>query len=149
MKLALPPPVVALMALLAMRALRIYMPGGWYWEGQRYLAVGLIVFATIVGAPAIFQFIRAKTTVHPRHPEQATTLVTGGIFRLSRNPMYLGLVCVLLAVAVTSRQPLNLLIVALFVIYMTQFQIKPEEEALQAKFGDAYRDYCSRVRRWI
>ena len=149
MKLKLPPPVVAIFAVLAMQALLRLFPGNWQWSGRLYVVVALMLVATIVGAPAVLQFLRAKTTVHPRYPERATTLVTGGIFRVSRNPMYLGLVCVLIAVALLTRQPLNLIIVAIFVVYMTLFQIKPEEQALEAKFGDSYRDYCSRVRRWI
>ena len=91
----------------------------------------------------------AATTVDPRDPGKATRLVAGGVYRLSRNPMYLGLLCTMTAWAVYLGSPWSLLILPIYVWYITRFQILPEEAALHRLFGASYVAYCARVRRWI
>jgi protein-S-isoprenylcysteine O-methyltransferase Ste14 len=83
------------------------------------------------------------------HPENASALVTYGIYRLSRNPMYCGMAALLLAWAAYLQSPLSVLGIAVFVLYITQFQIKPEERTLEKLFGDAFLRYKSSVRRWL
>jgi protein-S-isoprenylcysteine O-methyltransferase Ste14 len=75
--------------------------------------------------------------------------VVDGLYRFTRNPMYLGMLCILLGFAIRFGNLMGLLAVAAFVASITITQIKPEERALGLIFGDAYRDYCRRVRRWI
>jgi protein-S-isoprenylcysteine O-methyltransferase Ste14 len=87
--------------------------------------------------------------VDPFHPEEASMLVTNGVFRYSRNPMYVSLLCVLIGWAIWLGSMLNLFLIAGFVSYITIFQIKPEEEVLKTLFGEAYEQYCSNVRRWM
>jgi protein-S-isoprenylcysteine O-methyltransferase Ste14 len=146
----IPPPLVAA-AFAAMM-----------WAGARWLAVLSISFPAqgfasvaiaaaglAVIAGAIAQFVRARTTVDPLHPEEASALVSDGIFRVTRNPMYLGMALVLAAWAVWLGNGASALLVAGFVAYITRFQIAPEERALRARFGDAFDAYVRRVRRWI
>ena len=106
------------------------------------LAVGCVL-AGIVG------FRLARTTVDPLHPERASSVVTNGIYRWTRNPMYLGFGLLLLAFAVKLSNPIVLVWLPVFVWYMNRFQIVPEEQALERLFGDQYRHYCQHVRRWI
>ncbi|HSN01842.1 MAG TPA: methyltransferase [Rudaea sp.] len=114
--------------------------------GAAIVLAGIGVALAVAGARA---FRRATTTLDPRKPEAASTLVVGGIYRFTRNPMYLGVATVLLAWTVYLAAPLALAGVVLFVAYMTCFQIIPEERALTAKFGADYAEYRSKVRRWL
>lgn len=94
-------------------------------------------------------FGRAGTTVNPLAPERASALVTGGIYRYTRNPMYLGFLLVLLGWAAWLGNPWTLIGPVVFVLYMNRFQIGPEERALAALFGEEYPAYRAAVRRWI
>lgn len=96
-----------------------------------------------------WKFQQYRTTVNPVRAEQASTLLTGGIFRLSRNPMYLAFGGVLLAIASWLMHPIAFVCLPIYVLYMNRVQIRYEERMLQAKFGDAYQEYCTRVRRWL
>ncbi|MEO1475370.1 MAG: isoprenylcysteine carboxylmethyltransferase family protein, partial [Pseudomonadota bacterium] len=90
-----------------------------------------------------------RTTVNPLRPDKATHLVVTGLYRISRNPMYLGLAILLTGWGLYLGDAANLAVLAAFIGFITIFQIKPEEEILRSKFGDDYIDYCRRVRRWI
>jgi protein-S-isoprenylcysteine O-methyltransferase Ste14 len=87
--------------------------------------------------------------VDPRTPAAASSLVVGGIYRVTRNPMYLGFLLVLLALALYLGTLTAFVVLPLFVVYLNEFQIKPEESALRARFGSAFDSYASRVRRWL
>ena len=92
---------------------------------------------------------RARTTVNPLKPERASSMVTHGIYRFTRNPMYLGMVMFLLAWAIHLAALLPFIGPLVFVLYITRFQIRPEERALKELFGDEYVAYAARVRRWL
>jgi len=115
------------------------------------IAIACAVFALGVAAAlaGVVEFRRARTTVNPLHPEKATAVVDSGIFRISRNPMYLGMLLALVAWALFLANPVTLAGPVLFVLFMNRFQIVPEERALTALFGDGYRVYLGRVRRWL
>lgn len=100
-------------------------------------------------AIALLYFFRSRTTINPLKPASASALVTGGIYRFTRNPMYLGLATLLLAWATYLGSLAALAGVPLFVLYMNRFQIAPEERALEARFGAEYIAYRRRVRRWL
>jgi len=85
----------------------------------------------------------------PLEPEAATSLVTGGIYRYTRNPMYVGFAALLLGWAVYLAVPWVLLGPVAFILFITRFQIIPEERALSSKFGRQYGEYQERVRRWL
>jgi len=82
-------------------------------------------------------------------PDKSTTLVTDGIYRISRNPMYLGLLFLLVAASLYFSSFLSILIIPAFIWYLTEFQIKPEEESLKRVFGEDYETYLKKVRRWV
>lgn len=114
------------------------------WLAGMLLAVGVAV--TVAGVVA---FARARTTVDPMHPAQASSIVTGGVYRITRNPMYLGMLLWLAGWAVyLGNLPACLGLVA-FVSYMNRFQVQPEERFLEEKFGAAFAAYRGRVRRWL
>jgi protein-S-isoprenylcysteine O-methyltransferase Ste14 len=119
------------------------------WNGFRYLAAGLITVGLVIIAIAIGAFVRAKTTINPVSPDIARKLVTKGLYRISRNPMYFGMLLLLVGWAVYLQNPLGFGPTAMFIVTMTTLQIKPEEKALRNKFGSEYDAYCKRVRRWI
>jgi protein-S-isoprenylcysteine O-methyltransferase Ste14 len=109
-------------------------------------------FAFIGGGIAVAgvsAFRRHYTTVNPMKPETTASIVTTGIYRVTRNPMYLGLAFVLVGWATYLANLAALLLIPAFVAYMTRFQIKPEERALLAKFGPSFAEYMAAVRRWI
>ncbi len=152
MKLALkiPPPVVALTFGLLMWLVDKQVPGGQLEFGMQLPAA--IVFA-IAGAALVvtsmLAFRKASTTIDPFRPDETSHLVVDGVFRYSRNPMYVSLALVLIGWAVWLGSVLNLVVLALFISYMTVIQIKPEEKALRSLFGEPYEKYCTNVRRWI
>ena len=115
----------------------------------RWSAIVVMGVGVLIEAVSVLAFLRARTTVTPLKPEKASTLVVGGLYRASRNPMYLGMLILLIGWALWLGNPASLLLLPMFVIYLTVFQIKPEEAALAEKFGADYDAYCRRVRRWI
>jgi len=111
-----------------------------------------VVIALAGGATALagdLEFKRARTTINPFKPENSTALVTSGIYRFTRNPMYVGLTLVVLGWAAFLCSAWALLGPVIFVLYISRFQIAPEERVLSAKFGAAYTEYTARVRRWL
>ncbi|MEE2930838.1 MAG: isoprenylcysteine carboxylmethyltransferase family protein, partial [Pseudomonadota bacterium] len=119
--------------------------GSW---GIMFALVLFIAGVTLL-ALALASFFQAKTTANPIDVSRAETLVTSGLFRLSRNPMYLGMLLILIGGVFWIGNWAACLAPAIFVFMMTELQIKPEERALKDKFGDAYIGYCKRTRRWI
>ena len=112
----------------------------------------VLVVAVAAGAfmfPAAISFARQKTTVNPLSPDDATVLVDKGIFGFSRNPMYVGMVLFLLAFALWLGTASGFIGVVIFFILIDRYQIRFEEEALTKKFGASYREYISRVPRWL
>lgn len=146
----IPPPLVAALFGLAMWALARVVPGLAVALPLRAGAATAMVLAGMFFCLAgLASFRRARTTVNPLKPEQASTLVSSGIYRWSRNPMYVGFALFLLAWAAWLASPWTLLGVAGFVLTMNRLQIGPEERALAALFGDEFSRYCARVRRWL
>jgi len=124
--------------------------------GLKYNHSVAILLAVIFGIAGLFilisavrLFAKAKTTVNPIHAEKASALVTDGFYNYTRNPMYLGMLFCLLGVVIWLQNPAAIIGIAVFVITMTVFQIKPEEDIMSAKFGQEYEDYKARVRRWM
>ncbi len=147
MKPHIPPPLVAAAATLAMWLVAGVdaAPGGL----RAALALAAFVAAVAFGAPAVAAFRRARTTVDPLHVDRASTLVTSGIYARTRNPMYVAMTLAFAAWALWLGGWWAWLGPAAFVLWIDRLQIRPEEAAMEALFGDAYRAYRSRVRRWI
>jgi protein-S-isoprenylcysteine O-methyltransferase Ste14 len=150
LELKIPPPLVALACGVLMWILARATPhAAWPLAGRGILALALAALGVCISAIGVATFHRTGTTSNPMRPGNATTLVTGGIYRRTRNPMYLGLSIVLLGWGVYLANALTLLILPGFVLYITRFQIVPEERALSALFGTQYKAYQARVRRWL
>ena len=149
-KVRVPPVALFLIVALLMWAVAAWLPS-WRaaFAGRTVIAVLLLLTAGAIGIAGVRAFGRARTTVDPLRPERASALVTSGIYRRTRNPMYVALAIALLAWAVWLAHPLVLLGVAAFVGWMTRYQIAPEERALRALFGTEFERYCSEVRRWL
>ncbi len=152
MKLALkvPPPVQVLICGILMWVVDRQLRGG-QLESAIQLPIA-ILFATsgiVLLVFSMLAFRRASTTVDPFHPEEASQLVVDGVFGYSRNPMYVSLLLVLISWAIWLGSLYNVAALALFVTYITFFQIIPEEEAMRSLFGESYEHYCSKVRRWV
>mgnify|MGYP001561679199 FL=1 len=113
------------------------------------VAPALIAVGACLSLAGVASFLRARTTVNPTKPGSASSLVTTGVYRFTRNPMYLGLVLMLLGWAAFLSNALAFAVVPLFVLYMNRFQIVPEERALSALFGAEFDAYATRVRRWL
>jgi protein-S-isoprenylcysteine O-methyltransferase Ste14 len=137
--------VAALMWLVswAMPAFEFEFPSG------DVLAVSAAITGTIISGLGIVSFRQARTTVNPMKPDSTSSLVVSGIYRLTRNPMYLGFLSVLFGWAIFLSNALAFVFLPVFVLYMNRFQIKPEEKALRALFGPQFVMYTARVRRWL
>ena len=150
LELKIPPPLVALAFGLAMFGVSRLAPELTFRRpAARPIAMALAVAGVMVALAGVFAFRRERTTVNPLKPETTTSVVSSGIYRFTRNPMYLGLSCALAGWAVYLSHAAAAVLLPVFVLYMNQFQIKPEERVLQAKFGPEFTQYMARVRRWI
>jgi len=145
-----PPPVVALfVGVLMWLASSVVAPVEVSFGARVGVAVVLASVGLIFGVAGMISFRRARTTMNPIKPGAASSLVTAGVFRFTRNPMYVSLTLYLLAWAAYLSNWLALLFVPVFVLYINELQIKPEERALSALFGAQYASYKARVRRWL
>jgi protein-S-isoprenylcysteine O-methyltransferase Ste14 len=128
-----------------------YLPPTLQLHGLGRLAVALVLSAigVVVAIGGVISFRRAETTVNPLKPETSAVLVSTGVYSFTRNPMYLGMVLVLVAWAVYLSSIWSLLGPALFTLYITRFQIVPEERVLDRLFGAPFAAYKKRVRRWL
>lgn len=142
----IPPPLVAIITglLMWLTVRPITAPGSRLW-----LALLVALAGVAVCLAGVASFRRARTTVNPLKPESASSLVVVGIYRHTRNPMYLGFAIVLLGWCVFLGSALAVLGVAVFVLYIGRFQIRPEERALRDLFGAEFDAFCGRVRRWV
>lgn len=141
----IPPPLVAIIsAALMWLAVRPIDPLG----NRLWLALLVVLAGVAICLAGVASFRRARTTVNPLKPESASSLVVAGIYRHTRNPMYLGFAIILLGWCVLLGSVPALLGVAAFVLYIGRFQIRPEERALRELFGSEFDAFCERVRRW-
>lgn len=146
------PPVAVLLAcaVLAFVFARLFPQFTQPVTTIHWVAAGMcLASAGILGLSAIRQFMTARTTIHPQRPSETSTLVRDGIYGFSRNPMYLGLAMLLGAEVALLANPAGMLPVVFFIVYISRFQIEPEERILRAKYGAEFDRYCRHVRRWL
>ena len=134
------------LAALATVAAASALPTG-EWPPRPWSFLGLVPLGLGLALAAERQFVRAGTPVRPF--TEPVALVSDGMFRLSRNPMYLGLILVLTGAALLLSSPLALLAAPAYGWWVQRRFIAREERLLEERFGDAYRAYCLRVRRWV
>ncbi|MBR9855197.1 MAG: isoprenylcysteine carboxylmethyltransferase family protein [Algicola sp.] len=150
MKMKVPPALVMLIFGGVMYVLDRFLPVGEFdFFGKQELAMILSGLGVLVILISVIQFFIKKTTMDPLNPKKTRKLVTNGIYSFTRNPMYLGMLLFLLAFGLKLGNAFNTLVAAGFVSYMNKFQIQPEEEMLQQKFGKEYGFYCKLTRRWF
>jgi len=150
LELRLPPPLVAIFVFgLEFLVSKIIKITEYQLFALKIIAVLLILGGFVLGIIGIQAFRKKSTTILPNHPEQSSVLVQDGIYAYTRNPMYLGIFVGLVGIAFYYCNFASLLISFLFPLYITRFQILPEERALREKFGDVYQNYMQKVRRWL
>jgi protein-S-isoprenylcysteine O-methyltransferase Ste14 len=150
LELKVPPLLVWLVAAGAMAGVARLAPQlDFTMPGRGIVALTLAVLGVAIAAAGVRAFHRKRTTVNPLTPGASSAVVSDGVYRISRNPMYLGFLLALAGWAVYLSNAGALLLLPVFVAYMTRFQIKPEERALLAKFGTEFEQYMGRVRRWL
>jgi protein-S-isoprenylcysteine O-methyltransferase Ste14 len=150
LELKVPPPIVTILMAAAMWGLSRVLPRADLAGDYRLLiAIGIAVLGLSAMAAGVLAFRKARTTVSPIRPDTASTIVSTGIFGVTRNPMYLGMTLILIGWAVALSAPWLFIGPVAFALYITRFQITPEERVLSAKFGPAYETYRKQVRRWL
>jgi protein-S-isoprenylcysteine O-methyltransferase Ste14 len=146
----IPPPVVGALVAAAMWSVSALGPQFPIATGPKYAAVAILAVAGVAfDLLGLLAFRAFRTTVNPLKPERASAMVTSGVYRVSRNPMYVGMVLLLLAWAVYLSALLPFAGPPIFVLYITRFQIQSEERVLKGIFGEEYSAYAARVRRWL
>jgi len=143
-----PPALVLVIALFMWLTSRATLLLHFDLPAHNWLAVVLISVGFFTGITGVMTFRRAKTTTDPTKPH-ASSMVTWGVYALSRNPMYLGGLIMLLGWAIFLSSALALLFLPAYVLYISRFQIAPEERVLSSLFGQPYAAYQLRVRRWL
>jgi len=150
MKLKIPPALqVAIFAILMWVIKKLTLTAHLEFEQQRTLSWIIFAVGILIEIIAIYAFRKANTTADPLNPDKTSKLVIVSIYKISRNPMYLGMLFILLAFAIRLGNLFTFPVLILYVWYITTFQIKPEEKVLSKLFGPAYSTYCTKVRRWI
>lgn len=145
------PPVIVVAVIAGLMALTAWLipMGPWHFTDAKSLAVALVAIGALIAVAGVVAFRQSKTTANPMDPSASSALVSHGIYRFTRNPMYLGF---LLALAGWGVQIGNLPALAwlvVYVLYINRYQIIPEERILEDKFGQDFLDYRKHVRRWF
>ncbi len=148
METKIPPPIVTLIFGFAIYLSRKIFPEIEI-QYASFFGMFLLLLGFFILISAVKLFRNDKTTVNPLSPEQATKLVTNRIFKLSRNPMYLGMAVILASVAAFFNIIGGIIFMALFCLYITKFQIIPEEKAMKELFAQDFEQYMQATRRWI
>lgn len=150
LELKVPPVAVVVACAAAMLGLSWLTPAATCeLPGSRIASLGLALLGATTAMAGVFAFRASKTTVDPRTPDATSTIVVKGIYRLSRNPMYLGFLSILAGWAVYLSNATAMMLLPAFVAYINAFQIKPEERILLSKFGPQFAKYMESVRRWL
>lgn len=150
LELKIIPPVQLIISATLMVILTTYLPQYHFTLPVTLpIIILLILIASIIGILALYDFRKHKTTFHPHTPEKTNTIVDTGVFAYSRNPMYISLALILIALGIYLQNYASFLIIPLFLWYITRFQIMPEERMLTKLFCKDYQAYCQKVRRWL
>lgn len=150
LQLKIPPVIVTVIVAAGIWCINQYLNFGWahlphmLWLSFIFLGIG-----GVFGLLGLIQFYRNSTSIDPHKPNKASDLVTNGIYSISRNPMYVGLLLILIAYGFYLGNLLTFLMLPLFIWYMNRYQILPEEKVMEEKFGNEFQKYKSEVRRWL
>ena len=144
----IPPPIVTFICGMAIFFSKSFFNQFFYYSNN-IISLFFLIFGLSVFLLAVKAFGKHKTTVNPLEPRQASSLVVSGIFKFSRNPMYLGMLIILLSLSSKFNLIGGMIISLFFYIFITKFQIIPEEAAMNELFGNEFIDYSKKTRRWI
>jgi protein-S-isoprenylcysteine O-methyltransferase Ste14 len=146
----LPPPVAAiLIAAIMWKLVNLTASVHLFPQWVKFLSIPILAVGLIFDVLGLIEFIRLKTTINPLTPHKTSALATQGVYRITRNPMYVGLAFTLTAWALYLCSALAFVGPIIFIAYITRFQIKPEEKNLLLLFGEPYKIYMKNVRRWL
>ena len=148
MKTKTPPPILALL-MIGLVYLSSLLIGSVSFDYQASLSILLVIVGLSCALPSFRLFARKKTTISPFTPSETSVLLTEGMYRYSRNPMYLGLLLLIIAATIWFGTWFGIIISLFFILLINILQIIPEEEALLQIFGEEYLEYKKKVRRWI
>jgi protein-S-isoprenylcysteine O-methyltransferase Ste14 len=150
LELRVPPLASVVIFAMLMAAMALMVPEAEFKvPAQPLIAVSMAVLGALITVAGVVAFRRQQTTVNPFTPEQTSSLVASGIYRFTRNPMYLGFLLALAGWSLYLANWVAVLLLPVFVAYMNRFQIQPEERALRATFGEGFAEYMNAVRRWL
>lgn len=150
LELRIPPVVVVLLTGLLMRIVSLKTAQfSFSLPFKGALACSLVLAGMAISLRGVMEFRKARTTVNPTKPETSSSLVKSGVYRYTRNPMYLGFLVMLIGWAVWLANAVSFAFLPAFVLFTNGFQIKPEEQALTSIFGEDFKAYCGETRRWI
>ena len=149
LELKIHPPIILFICLCLVYGLSHYLP----ILALPSLLISMYKYVALAGVLAalsgLWEFRKAKTTIDPTKPGKTSHLVSSGIYRITRNPMYLGMVFIIIAAIFKFGNYYGFIALPVFIIYITQFQIKPEERIIEGIFGEVYVQYKKKVRRWL
>ena len=149
LELRVPPPLLVAISAFLMWAGARNAPAHQRPDWLHAATLGVLITGATVAAAGIVGLRAARTTVSPTRPDRSKALVLSGIFRFTRNPIYLGMLLLLVAWAMHLWQPQAFVALPVFATWIHRFQIIPEERALRAKFGAPFEEYAAATRRWI
>lgn len=149
LELRVPPLALVLVVAVGMAVVARVVPVAMVLPAREAIAGAMALAGVLVALAGVSAFRRHRTTLNPMNPGKSSSLVANGIYRFTRNPMYLGMLLVLGGWGVFLANAVAVLWLPAFVSYMNWFQIRPEERALTERFGDEYLVYCRSVRRWL
>lgn len=145
----IPPPIILGICALFVWLLRNEGPLPIAHEIKAILGGAFVIVGIAFDLLGLMEFQKYKTTINPLSPDKTAAIVQTGIYARTRNPMYLGMVFVLVGWSIINKASFGILIIPLFMKYIETFQIIPEEKILLEKFGKKYQDYCEKTGRWI
>ena len=146
--LKIPPPIVVLILVITIY-LSKYQLETIYLPYNYLISLLILLFGTLILINPVFKFIKSKTTVNPVKFVKVNKLVTSGIYKYSRNPMYLGMILIIISTSIFYLNYYSIVTPLIFYFWINRFQIKREEIFLKEKFGKEYLSYMSKTRRWI
>ena len=147
LKTKVPPPIITLICILIINFFEkefIFFEDWNIYISGFFLLGGLLIIAF-----AVFKFAKNKTTVDPTKPFNTSSLVISGIYIITRNPMYLGMLFLIISFTFYKLSLIGAIVIPSFIFYINKYQIEPEEYEMRKKFGENFEDYCKKVDRWI
>ena len=147
LKTKIPPPLIT---LICISIIYFFEKEFIFFEDWNiYISGFFLLWGLIIIAFAVFKFAKTKTTVDPTKPSKTSSLVISGIYRITRNPMYLGMLFLIISFTFYKLSLAGAIVIPSFIFYINKYQIEPEEYEMRKKFGENFEDYCKKVDRWI